>query len=113
MTLNDLLYWGSLILLAFAFALAVQMRIMGALVLRRALIAWNKHLDRMSANKAVAWAVGQKDLPEEAKPWLVDSVKHLRKIYVRPLKHIRLARQVSVLAPILIVALVGAVRFGT
>jgi len=61
MTTGTLIYWGALILLAFAFALAVQMRVMGALVLRRALFAWNTELDRTKANTAVVWASGRRN----------------------------------------------------
>ncbi len=105
------LFWILLGVLGFAFALAVQMRVMTALVLRRALKAWNADLeDRVKANTAVVWAAGTKPLPGDAKPWLSDAVDHLRTTYPNPLRHLQTARRYSVIMPVLVVSLIALGR---
>ncbi|MEO0449547.1 MAG: hypothetical protein AAFZ74_04395 [Pseudomonadota bacterium] len=72
---KTLLFWMVVGAVGFAFALAVQMRIVTALVLRRALGAWRAELtDRVKANTAVVWAAATRPMPDEAKPWLTDAV---------------------------------------
>lgn len=101
------LFWILFGILGFAFALAVQMRVMIALVLRRALKAWNPDLeDRVKANSAVVWAASVKPLPDEAKPWLHDAVQHVQATYPRPLDHLRIARRFSLVTPMLLLVLV-------
>ncbi|MEO0982354.1 MAG: hypothetical protein AAFX03_06850 [Pseudomonadota bacterium] len=109
---NSLVFWIVAGLAAFALALAIQMRIMTALVLRRALIAWDGALDRAKANTAVVWAAGAADLPAEAKPWLVRAVDHLRTAYPKPLAHIRMARRASLVLPAVLIGLAAAWRAG-
>lgn len=110
MTAGAVLFWTVFIVLTFGFALAVQLRVLAAIVLRRALTARDPGLDEAQAGAAVAWAAGGKPLPDEARPWLADAVAHLYQTYARPLSHIRLARKASFALPAAILVLVAARR---
>lgn len=100
---KTILFWILVGGLAFAFALAVQMRIVTALVLRRALGDWRDELtDRVKANAAVVWAAGARPLPSDSKPWLSEAVDHLQNTYPNPLGHLRKARRFSVVTPVLL-----------
>lgn len=102
---KTLLFWIVVGAVGFAFALAVQMRIVTALVLRRALAAWRTELtDRVKANTAVVWAAGARPMPDEAKPWLMEAVGHLRETYPNPLRHLRTARRYSIIMPVILFA---------
>ncbi|MEL6830563.1 MAG: hypothetical protein AAFO63_10545 [Pseudomonadota bacterium] len=107
------LFWILVIVVVFAAALAVQMRMMIGLVLRRALRAWRTELeDPQKANQAVLGAAGDKALPDDAELWLSESVAHLRTTYPKPLGHLRLTRRFSALAPLVLVGLLALGRFG-
>ncbi|MEL7109067.1 MAG: hypothetical protein AAGJ68_07670 [Pseudomonadota bacterium] len=109
---KTVLFWGVIGALGFAFALAVQMRVITAMVLRRALKAWNTDLeDRVKANSAVVWAAGAKPLPYDAKPWLQSASAHLKKTYPNPLAHLRTARRYSVILPVLLICVLALGRF--
>lgn len=109
---KTVLFWVVIGVLGFAFALAVQMRVITALVLRRALRAWNTELeDRVKANTAVVWAAGAKPLPDDAKPWLQSAQAHLQETYPNPLAHLRTARRYSVILPVLLVGVLALGRF--
>ncbi len=110
MTGFDVLIWAVAGILAFVFALAVQLRVLAAYALRKALIAWNAELDPAQANVAVAWAVGGRDLPDGAKPWLRNAVDHLSDAYATPVGHMRLARRASLLAPLAVVLILATWR---
>ena len=106
------LYWALVIIVAFAAALAVQMRMMIGVVLRRALRAWRAELeDPQKANAAIVSAAAATDLPADAEPWLSDTVAHLRTTYPNPLNHLRTARRYSVLSPIILLGLLAYGRF--
>ncbi|MEM7639252.1 MAG: hypothetical protein AAF269_09320 [Pseudomonadota bacterium] len=110
---KTVLFWILFGVLGFGFALAVQMRVMVALVLRRALKAWRSDLeDRVKANSVVVWAAGAKPLPESAKPWLSEAVAHLQATYPMPLNHLRRARKYSIVLPVLLIVLIAIGRFG-
>lgn len=110
---KTVLFWILFGVLGFGFALAVQMRVMVALVLRRALKAWRTDLeDRAKANSAVVWAAGSKPLPDATKPWLSEAVAHLQATYPMPLNHLRKARRYSTILPVLLIVLVAVGRFG-
>ncbi len=112
---KTLLFWIVVGAVGFGFALAVQMRVVTALVLRRALGAWRTELtDRVKANTAVVWAAGARPMPDETKPWLADAVAHLRETYPNPLKHLRTARRYSIVMPVLLFAILvlGRTVFG-
>lgn len=101
-------------LLAFIAALAVQMRIMVALVLRRALAAWNGlYVDRVRANEAVVGAASDTFDPAAADGEIVAAVKYLRAEYPLPLAHLKLARRASVFVPLglLLAVICGRVVF--
>ena len=107
------LFWGLVIIVAFAAALAVQMRMMIGVVLRRALRAWRAELeDVQKANAAIVSAASDADVPTDAEPWLTETVAHLRTTYPNPLNHLRTARRYSVLAPIVLFGLLAYGRIG-
>lgn len=99
-----ILFWSLLALSGFAFALAVQMRVLVGVVLRRALAAeFGGESASPAYRKAVVEAVGSAPQSKEA--------QHLYETYPRPLSHMRLARRVSVLAPPVIALILLAGRF--
>ena len=108
-------FWIVLGGLAFAFAIAVQMRMMIALVLRRALKAWNDTFeDRAKANQVVVVAAAPGELSSEIDADLRDAAAHLRTTYPNPLSHLRTARRYSLVTPVLLVLVlaVGRVMLG-
>ncbi|MEL6858981.1 MAG: hypothetical protein AAFO74_11375 [Pseudomonadota bacterium] len=110
------LFWILLGSTGFAFALAVQMRMMIALVLRRALKAWRPVFeDRGLANQAVILAASDEASDEQGADANGDvhaAAKHLRTTYPNPLNHLRTARRYSVVTPVLVLALFAFGRFG-
>ena len=106
-----MLFWLLFGVLGFAFALAVQMRIVTALVLRRALGAWREvFLDRQKANRAVILAAGATPLADNLEPDMPEAVAHLRETYSSALGHLRTARRYSIVTPVLLLALVAIGR---
>lgn len=104
-------FWILLGGLAFGFALAVQMRMMIALVLRRALKAWNAAFeDRAKANAAVVRAAAPGDLAADLDADLEAAAKHLRTTYPNPVAHLRTARRYSLVLPILLLVLIAIGR---
>lgn len=103
------LFWILLGVTGFAFALSVQMRVMTALVLRRALMAKFPKLDRDRANQAVIRAASSDY--GETEEWLSQAAGHLTQEYPRPLNHLRKARRYSVLLPVFLLLIVIAGRF--
>ncbi|MDJ0922391.1 MAG: hypothetical protein QNI84_14780 [Henriciella sp.] len=107
-----LVFWILLGVIAFAFALAVQMRVVIALVLRRALKAWKPEFDdRVLANDAVIAAAGQSQSQSGAEPVQQSAAAHLIETYPNPLRHLRLARRVSLVAPVMLIVLLALGRF--
>lgn len=101
-----IIYWALVILSAFAFALALQMRAMIGLILRRALYAeYGDRPDRERRLAVVNAAAGQSNETEAA---------HLITTYPRPLAHLRTARRWSKIAPALLLVLlaVGKLKLG-
>lgn len=99
------LFWTLTGLAAFGWALAFQMRVMVALVLRRALAETDGTLGhRQKANAVVALAV---------RPGTCDDInaQHLRESYPAALGHLRTARVLSGVLPVLLSALLGLGRF--
>jgi len=108
---KTVVFWIVLGGLGFAFALAVQMRVIVALVLRRALRDWRPAFeDRMNANQAVILAAGAEPLSGETDAEMADAAAHLRATYPMPLGHLRTARRYSVILPILLLGLLGLGR---
>lgn len=108
---KTVLFWILFGVLGFAFALAVQMRIVTALVLRRALGAWRESfLDREKANRAVILAAGAAPVSSETDADTSDAVSHLRNTYASALGHLRTARRYSIIAPVLLLGLVAVGR---
>jgi len=108
-----IIYWIALGLLGFGFALAVQMRIMIALVLRRALLARHDQITSPGlANEVIIQAARPADAAIEQRFQLF--VDHLRQDYSKPLSHLHLARRYSYLLPglILIWLVLGRLVFG-
>ncbi|MEE2929815.1 MAG: hypothetical protein VX599_03790 [Pseudomonadota bacterium] len=108
---KTVLFWILFGVLGFAFALAVQMRIVTALVLRRALGAWREGFaDRAKANRAVILAAGATPLTGDLETEMTEAVTHLRETYASALGHLRTARRYSIVAPVLLLALVAIGR---
>ena len=108
---KTVLFWILFGVLGFAFALAVQMRVVTALVLRRALGAWRESfLDREKANRAVILAAGGAPLSSEIDTDTQDATRHLRDTYASALGHLRTARRYSIIAPVLLLGLVAIGR---
>ena len=105
------LFWILLGGVGFAFALAVQMRMMIALVLRRALKTWNADFeDRLQANQAVMLAAASGPVSEPLEPPMSAAVEHLRATYPNPIRHLQTARRYSVVTPIILLVLLGLGR---
>nr|WP_070961357.1 hypothetical protein [Hyphomonas sp. Mor2] len=101
---KTLLFWILVGGLGFAFALAVQMRVITALVLRRALKDWREEFaDRMKANAIVVAAASQA-APEN------DAVAYMQETYPSPLAHLRTARRYSVILPVLLIGVLALGR---
>lgn len=101
MTGTDVAFWIIGGVLAFGFALAVQMRVMIAVVLRRALTAL------FGESSAHTTAVREATIGSRASK----ESQHLLETYPRPLAHMRLARRWSLIFPVLLLALIAARRF--
>ena len=101
---KTLLFWILMGGLGFAFALAIQMRMITALVLRRALKAWREdYADRVKANAVVVAAAGRAPIED-------DAVAYMRETYPSPLAHLRSARRYSVILPVLLVGVLALGR---
>ena len=106
------LFWILLGVAGFAFALTVQMRVMIALVLRRALADWSPAFaDRVRANAAVVRAADAAPLSDHISSEVDAAAAHLRATYPNPLRHLQTARRYSLITPILLIALLAAGRF--
>lgn len=108
---KTVLYWILCGGVGFAFVLAVQMRVMVALVLRRALRDWRPDFeDRNLANGAVMLAASRGDLVDIDPSSLRIAAEHLRSTYPLPLGHLRKARRYSVILPVILLALIAMGR---
>lgn len=104
-----ILFWTLLGLIAFAFALAVQMRIMIGVVLARALRAQDKSLSiRQSRLAPVLAGNGDQGVPGPS--GMPAAIAHLQATYPVQIKQLRLARRISLVAPAGLVLLVAAWR---
>lgn len=92
----------------FAFALAVQMRIMTGLVLKRAAKAQFPDLSDGPARFAVVAASNDRDL--EPGDEIGDAATWLAAEYPRAFGHLRLARKASILLGALLLGVVAAWR---
>ena len=107
---KELVFWILCGAVGFAFALAVQMRIVTALVLRRALLAWNPAFeDRTLANAAVKQAAAPIPTAADGSD-LATGAAHLQATYPNPLQHLRTARRFSLITPVLLLLLIGLGR---
>lgn len=97
-----ILYWALVVLSGFAFALALQMRAMIGVVLRRALAAKFGDGDDRERRLAVVQAAAGTDAGAEA--------SHLITTYPRPLAHLRTARRWTLIAPAVLLILLAAGR---
>ena len=108
---RTVLFWILIGGLGFGFALAVQMRMMIALVLRRALKAWNAVFDdRIKANQAVMLAARPTADLESDDADLLAAATHLRETYPNPLAHLQTARRYSLILPVLLLAVLALGR---
>lgn len=101
-----LLFWTLFVVLAFAIALAAQMRIMVSIVLRRALAA---HFGGQPGDADYQLAIR----PARPGQAVSEARSHLETHYPRPLAHLALARKVSFGAPLVLLVLVIAGRLSS
>ncbi|MBU1288357.1 MAG: hypothetical protein KJ871_11585 [Alphaproteobacteria bacterium] len=99
-----IVFWIVLGLAVFAFALAAQMRLIISIMLRRALA---HRFGGYTNDTAYRLAVVEAASPAQAS----EAAIHLAKTYPNPLSHLRLARRVSLAAPVLILMLLILGRF--
>lgn len=97
------LFWILLGLAVFAFLLAIQMRIVISVVLRRALAA---HFGGLPTDNPYRLAVVEATTPSPAS----EAARHLADTYPNPLSHLRLARRACLIAPLLILPVLAAGR---
>ncbi len=96
MMVQTILFWTLVGSLAFGFALGVQMRVMVALVLRKALEAANESLSEAEARQIVVRAANRLR-PGEADPG--PDVTYLRQTHPGAVGHLRLARKATRILP--------------
>jgi len=100
--LGQIIFWTVFAALCFAFALAIQMRIVLGVVVARALRARDDTLDIAPSRLAMVRAGnGEND---------DDHTQHIHATYPEQVRQLRLARKVSVITPVLIVATVAIWR---
>ena len=99
---HDVKFFVIGLLVVFVFALAVQMRLMAGVALKRAAKARFEDLDERDARLAVAGAVAG----------LVDEgpATYLTQTFPGAIRHIRLARKGSAIAAVALIAVVAAWR---
>jgi hypothetical protein len=100
-----ILFWIVSVLIAFAIALAMQMRVMISYSLRRALAAKFGGSPVDPAFRAAILMAGRGAPQDEAG-------RHLQVEYPVPLAWLGTARRVSLIAPLLLLLVVLAGRFG-
>lgn len=99
---TTVLFWVLLGLAGFAFALAVQMRLMIGVVVARALRARDKTLEIAPSRLAVVKAGnGEAGTPE---------VDHILATYPAQVRQLQLARRISMVTPVLFVLILIAGR---
>ncbi len=97
------LFWILLGLGLFAFVLAVQMRMIISVALRRALAA---RFGGLPTDTAYRLAVVDAATPTPAS----EAALHLAQTYPNPLSHLRLARRTCLIAPLFILLVLAAGR---
>lgn len=97
-------FWTLAVTLAFAIALAAQMRMIISVALRRALAANFGGYPNDAAYRAAVYNAGRRS-PE------TPEAVHLSSEYPNPLAHLALARRTSLIAPGLLLLVVLAGRF--
>lgn len=100
---TSLFFWILIGILLFAFALAVQMRMMIGVVVARALRARYSALGVPESRLAVVLA-GNGEAGDEP-------VQHIYETYPDQIKQLRLARRVSRITPVLVFLVIVAERF--
>ncbi|MEM7661372.1 MAG: hypothetical protein AAF292_03915 [Pseudomonadota bacterium] len=104
-----LAFWIVFGLLAFAFALAVQMRVIIGVILARALRARDAELSIPDSRAAAVFA-GHGHAGEPGGSGLSGAIAHLHATYPAQLNQLRLARKVCLVAPAGIVLLIAIAR---
>ncbi|WP_084399508.1 hypothetical protein [Henriciella aquimarina] len=104
MTMHDLVFFIAGLVAFFGFALAVQMRLMAGMSLRRAAREKFPDLEDGPARFAVVAAVNGPD-QLEAGDDVGDAAKWLAAEYPRAIDHIKRARKATLIAPALIVVI--------
>jgi len=100
---GTVLFWIVLGVTGFAFALALQMRMMIGVVVARALRARDQELSVPDSRLAVVKA-GDGETGEPA-------IDHIHATYPAQVRQLRLARRVSVVVPVFIVLVLLAGRY--
>lgn len=98
------LFWILFGLAVFALLLAIQMRMIISVALRRALAA---HFGGLPADMPYRLAMVEATAPSPAS----EAARHLVATYPIPLSHLRLARRACLIAPVMILLILAAGRF--
>ena len=100
---HDVIFFIAGLLVAFVFALCVQMRLLAGIALKRAAKAKFDGLDERDARLAVAGAVGG----------LVDDgpASYLGETFPMAIRQIRLARKGTAICAVLLIGVIAAWRF--
>ena len=107
MTIQVIMFWTLAGALVFAFALAVQMRVMVARILRIALEAHNPALDESEVRQAVA-KTANRERPQDVAPG--PDVDHLRLAHPQAIGHLQLARKSTRILPMFLILLLAVGR---
>ncbi|WP_084420733.1 hypothetical protein [Henriciella litoralis] len=109
---TTLIFFIAGVLVFFVFALAVQMRLLAGVALKRAARAKFDTLEDGPARFAVLHAVNGSDTLEPGDE-AGDAAKYLTAEYPSALAHIRLARKVSLIMPGVLLVIIVAWRLTT
>ena len=107
---HDLGFFLAGLIVFFGFALAVQMRVLAGIALKRAARAQFETLEDGPARFAVADAVASKRALEPGDP-MGDAAVWLAAEYPRAISHIRLARRASVVLGFVLLFVIVSWRF--
>ncbi|MGB3625925.1 MAG: hypothetical protein WA989_08850 [Henriciella sp.] len=110
MTTHDVIFFIAGLVVAFAFALSVQMRILSGIALKRAAKAKFSGLDEAAARQSVVLAVNGGPTLDAAGE-TGEAGRYLAAEYPRAISHIRFARKGTAVFAVLLLGVIAAWRF--